>query len=93
MCPVLSNLLAFADQDSSSEKKGAAPSGKAARILRAGYVCDIIRDAHTHPPIFHWVVEDVETNEVLGLGQSHTLAEAEITATSFLDDLRLRRAI
>lgn len=63
------------------------------RILRAGYICDIIRDTATNPPIFHWVVQHCETNEIMALGQAQTLTEAEHAAIGFLDDLRLRRAI
>lgn len=84
---VLSNVQCFPG----SHQKHTA--NRVARILRPGYVCDIIRDPHTAPPIFHWVVQDCETNEVTGLGQANSLGEAEQHATAFLYDLRQRRAI
>jgi len=70
-----------------------AAAARAARILRAGYICDIIRDQLTHPSIFHWVVQHCETDEIVGLGQARSFAEAEMTSIWFLNDLRLRRAI
>ncbi|MEO5935675.1 MAG: hypothetical protein ABIP81_00525 [Terriglobales bacterium] len=63
------------------------------RILRAGYVCEIIRDEHSDPAIHHWLVQDCNTDEIIALGQSLTLTEAENHAGAFLDDLRVRRAI
>jgi hypothetical protein len=64
-----------------------------ARILRAGYIAEIIRDGISETPLFHWIVQAAESGEVLALGQSLTLREAELSAVSFLDDLRLRRAM
>ncbi|MEO6120253.1 MAG: hypothetical protein ABIP12_06135 [Terriglobales bacterium] len=63
------------------------------RILRPGYVCDIIRDEQTDPAIHHWLAQDCETDEIIGLGQARSLHEAEGHALAFLDDLRVRRAI
>jgi hypothetical protein len=65
----------------------------AARILRAGYIAEIIRDGISDVPLYHWIVQAAESGEVLALGQSRTLGEAELSAVSFLDDLRLRRAV
>jgi len=84
---VLSNVRSFPGGRQKHE------SNRVARILRPGYVCDIIRDPHTDPPIFHWVVQDCETNEITGLGQAYSLGEAEQHASAFLFDLRQRRAI
>lgn len=61
------------------------------RILRAGYIGEIIRDELLHPPIHHWLVQDCDTNEIVALGQAETLSEAQSHAVAFLDDLRLRR--
>lgn len=66
---------------------------RVARILRPGYVAEVIRDASSLTPIFHWIVQAAESGEVLALGQAETLGEAERSAVYFLDDLRLRRAI
>lgn len=93
MGPILSNLRAFPGAEKRIGPGAAGAGRRVAQILRAGYICDIIRDAETQPPIFHWVVQNVETNEILGLGQARTLAEGELTARLFLDDLRMRRAI
>ena len=79
-------LVAPADQFSGTHSR-------VIRILRAGYICEIIRDSSTEPPIYHWVVQGCESNDVVGLGQSHTFSEAESTAIWLLDELRLRRAI
>ncbi|HUS20282.1 MAG TPA: hypothetical protein VMZ25_11590 [Terriglobales bacterium] len=88
MNPLSSNLRLFPEPRSSAVEPRAA---NVTRILRAGLICDIIRDRMA--PIFHWVVQDCETNEVLGLGQAHSFNEAHETAVWFLDDLRLRRAV
>jgi hypothetical protein len=85
------NVRSFPAPSPDGARKG--HKSLAARILRAGYIAEIIRDGLTNPPLFHWVVQQCETGEVLALGQSHTLPDAEISAQSFLDDLRLSRAI
>ena len=74
-----------------AEKK--ATKSPVRRILRPGYICDIIRDEHTDPAIHHWVVQDCDTDEIIGLGQAHSLPEAELHALAFLNDMRIRRAI
>ena len=86
-----SNLRTF--PDFSPDAARGREKSLAARILRAGYIAEIIRDQVAYPPLFHWVVQQCETGEVLALGQSNTLPEAETAAISFLDDLRFRRAI
>lgn len=87
-----SNLLAFPERPETQTGERALKT-LAARILRAGYIAEIIRDDFGPEPIFHWVVQQCESGEVLALGQARTLAEAEHSAVAFLDDLRLRRAI
>lgn len=93
MSPMTSNLRFFPRSQTAVPARARTPKSRAARILRAGYICDIIRDTDTDPSIFHWVVQNCETDEILGLGQAHTLPEAEMAALMFLDDLRIRRAI
>lgn len=89
-----SNLYLLPDPEVDAGGSGQWPSKSLIkRILRAGYVCDIIRDGYTEPAIHHWVVQNCDTDEIVGLGQAHSLAEAEVHAVAFLDDLRLRRAV
>lgn len=90
MREALSNLREFPRPQAEPRHRGA---DRLARILRAGYVAEIIRDSISASPIFHWVVQDAESGEILALGQARSLGEAEVSAVSFLDDLRLRRAI
>jgi len=90
MGEVLSNLRHFPFRQPSSERK---EHKLMSRILRAGYLAEIIRDSISDSALFHWLVQSAESGEVLALGQARTLAEAETSAVSFLDDLRLRRAI
>jgi hypothetical protein len=89
---VSSNLRLFPDFAARSSASRSR-SARVTRILRAGLICDIIRDAVGDPAIFHWVVQDCESDEILGLGQAYSFREAEDTAIWFLDDLRLRRAV
>jgi len=87
-----SNLFAF-PRPLGESAPSAPAKGMIARILRAGYIGEIIRDELDSEPLFHWLVQRCESGEVLALGQARSLAEAELSATSFLDDLRLRRVI
>ncbi len=94
MHPLFSNLFLVPEREfSSGGADKPATKSPVIRILRPGYICEIIRDPHTDAPLHHWLVQDCETNEIIVLGQSRTLDEADRNARAFLDDLRLRRAI
>lgn len=65
--------------------KAYAPRGAArTRLLKYGFVVDILPDPKTSPPIYHCIIQKQGSKKILYWSQERTFQEAELNAEAFL---------
>ncbi len=62
------------------------------RLHLNGHTADVLTDAHTDPPVYHWLIQAEGSPEVLVWGQESSLADAEYQARTYLEGLVERKA-
>ncbi len=66
------------------------PSSKGvpvARIVRGSHVAEIISDPGSQPPVYHCVISDRQSGEIVAWSQSHDLGTAEMAAEDYLREM------
>ena len=62
------------------------------RLLKYGFVVDILADPKMDPPIYHCIIQRPGAKEILYWSQERTYRDAELNAEGFLAAHRPERA-
>lgn len=57
------------------------------RLMVGDYIADILADRRGPRPIFHWIVQQIGSADVLYWGQEHSFEDAESAASDCLKRL------
>ncbi|HEY6248451.1 MAG TPA: hypothetical protein VI685_00745 [Candidatus Angelobacter sp.] len=62
------------------------------RITRGPYFADILRDGRVQVELWHWIVQREDSHQIFGMGQEHTLEDAQQCAEQSMNELSAQRA-
>ncbi len=64
-----------------------SPEQRPMRLRRGIYFADILRDARVKPPVYHYIVQQHGSNEILHWNSEHSFEAAKDAARSHLNSL------